>query len=72
MYAGTENYNDTKSPDSDGKWINNMLKLFNAYSDVKFIFVNNNPNHVFPDKWNWCKNIRKLTIPQFISEIDLG
>lgn len=72
MYAGTENYNDTKSPDSDGKWINNMLKLFNAYSDVKFIFVNNNPDHIFPDKWKWCKNIRKLTIPQFVSEIDLG
>lgn len=72
VYAGTENYNDKDSPDSDGKWLNNMLKLFQSYTDVTFTFVNNNPEYVFPEKWNWCKNVRKLTIPQFVSEIDLG
>lgn len=72
IYAGTDNYSDRYSPDPDGKWINYMLRLYQSYSDVKFTFVNNNPKHVFPEKWNWCKNVNILTIQQFISELDIG
>tara|TARA_Y100000114_G_scaffold35323_1_gene30871 strand:- start:9659 stop:10393 length:735 start_codon:yes stop_codon:yes gene_type:complete len=72
IYAGTENYNDEFTPDPDAKWINNMNRLFQAYTDVKFTFVNNNPAYVFPEKWNWSKNLKKLTIREFICEMDIG
>tara|TARA_B100001057_G_scaffold498948_1_gene607767 strand:+ start:3347 stop:4081 length:735 start_codon:yes stop_codon:yes gene_type:complete len=72
IYAGTPNYGDAFSPDPDAKFIANMIKLFSAYKDVTFHWINPNPVYAFPEQWNWCKNVKKLTIREFISELDIG
>ena len=72
MYAGTENYGDINSPDPDGKWLNFMSRLFGAYSDVKFTYVNGNPEYTFPEQWNWHKNVLKENYREFVSNLDIG
>jgi hypothetical protein len=72
VYAGTEHYAPFHSKGNDGKWIKSMEKLFGAYPDIDFVWVNNNPDHNFPDAWKWYKNVRKIKYPQFISELDIG
>lgn len=72
IYAGTENYSDYYTKSIDGKWIKNMERIFGAYPDVDFVWVNNNPDYNFPDQWRWNKNVRKITYARFISELDIG
>lgn len=72
IYAGTENYDPYESKVNDTKWLRNMEKIFGAYPDIDFVWVNDNTEYNFPDAWRWHKHVRKITYRQFISELDIG
>ena len=49
-----------------------MKIMFDAYKNVNFHWVMDNPHYTFPADWKWCKNVNYLTYREFISEMDLG
>lgn len=73
VYAGTKNYNSANESVLDAKWIANMRRIFDAYKETTtFHWVSPNPDYLFPEDWNWCKNVKKLDYVKLISDMDIG
>lgn len=71
MYAGTPGYMPHEHQISSEKWERNMCQIFSAYPNISFTIVDNHLTG-YPGDYNWYKNVRKITYPNFISELDLG
>ena len=73
VYAGTKNYNSANESILDAKWLANMRRIFDAYKETTtFHWVSPNPDYLFPEDWNWCKNVKKLDYVKLISDMDIG
>lgn len=72
VYADTPCYPSTTDKSNGEKQIAHMKNMFDAYKNVNFHWVMDNPHYTFPADWKWCKNVNYLTYREFISEMDLG
>lgn len=71
VYAGTPGYMPHEYNVPSDKWRRNLCKIFGAYPDTQFIWVCDS-THLFPDDFNWYKNVKAINYRQFISEADIG
>lgn len=69
VYADTAGYDSTTYRVNDESWVSTMVSIFNAYSDVEFVWVN--PT-IMPESWRYATNLRQITDRQFVYESDLG
>jgi len=70
VYAGTAHYATADTPARSQKWEGQMKRIFDAYDDVDFAWVAGGISR-FPEEWNYCLNLRQITIHDFVLEADL-
>ena len=71
VYAGSPGYMPHEHDVPDVKWKRNLCRIFGAYPNTQFIWVNDN-THMFPDDYKWYKNVKVINYREFISDADVG
>jgi hypothetical protein len=70
VYKDSNNYAAKNSQSVDpAYWIYQSGKIFNHFSNKKFIVVNNN-NWIMPDSWK-CSNVEFLNVDKFTTDLFL-
>jgi hypothetical protein len=70
VYKDSNNYAAKNSQSVDpAYWIYQSGKIFNHFSNKKFIIVNNN-NWIMPDSWK-CSNVEFLNVDKFTTDLFL-
>lgn len=70
VYSDTENYkSSTASATHYGNWVNQIFEIAREYSDTKFYRVDCG-NTLRPERWKQLKNIKFLTIDEFLNEVN--
>jgi hypothetical protein len=69
IYAGTNGYEPLiGSKVLDYKWIEDHKKVFDVYTDVKFIRVTPKGREPIPESWKYCTNFSQIDFRTFVLE----
>jgi hypothetical protein len=71
VYAGTPNYPDLNSPNTESFFIKTLSEVMKTYSDVEFIRVMPDENWYTPEEWKYMLNFKQIHFNDFVREIDL-
>ena len=71
VYAGTQNYPDLDSPNTESFFIKTLSEVMKTYSDVEFIRVMPDENWYTPEEWKYMLNFKQIRFNDFVREIDL-
>jgi hypothetical protein len=72
IYAGTNGYGTRTSDIDNQRQIDDVLKVFNTYTDTEFIRVTQFAGVPLPEAWQYAQNLRTIDFRTFVSEVDLG
>ena len=64
-------YKKTNMESANAKFALENTKIFQTYSDVEFYYVTNDIG-LMPEEYQWCSNVKEITILQYYNLAGLG